>query len=538
LWRYDGAADVFLPVPPGVGTWTSLHEGPTPKEKSCCANLGGPDGNGDGFCDPDPSMFTTPGWRLLDFTIRGAHQYSYSFDENGTGQLGGTMYTATATADLDCDGEPAKFVMKAGFGARCGNTFEFPSSCSPEDFFSLMGIPSFTYVSESGLEWPIPADWVETTILGRSAQQSSHSIFKVSQEETYYVRKREPIHYLVQGYLGAARYYGIKKIMQGAPACQVDPEDQAVMDKYPGKFPDYLPLVQGLTPMEGSCCLPLGGPDKEKNGLCDADWDVWSTATWGNLGVRLLSEHAYMYEFDETPVEGDKFTFRMTALGDPDCSGSYEKLVLTGDVSNEDGTCIVKDPDWKVGSNARASLSVAWFPIAAEETAITIPLWRGKGVWQGDDLGLLMYPGLYCLCASDSAFAVAYREPYENIQRVMDALGVYYEKNCGIPPEPVPELPIACPPTVDGMRDPDMGYWDEPFWTELAFRMPVPFRYGYHVESDPLPDGKQMIRVEAYGDTDCHSQNSSMERVGIAEGSAGSCSIQWLKGWSIHHMND
>ena len=81
---------------------------PTPAAGTCCAAFGGPDADGNGRCDPNPDNWASATWSALRFQIPEEHHFVYSFDTNGkTGT--DAVFTASAFADLDCDGIMSTF---------------------------------------------------------------------------------------------------------------------------------------------------------------------------------------------------------------------------------------------------------------------------------------------------------------------------------------------------------------------------------------------------------------------------------------------
>jgi type II secretory pathway pseudopilin PulG len=77
--------------------------------KSCCSGMSGSgDRNGDDRCEPAPTAWDTPTWNALTFRMNDPHRFLYSFDSNGK-TLGSASATASANADLDCDGTMSTF---------------------------------------------------------------------------------------------------------------------------------------------------------------------------------------------------------------------------------------------------------------------------------------------------------------------------------------------------------------------------------------------------------------------------------------------
>jgi hypothetical protein len=75
--------------------------GPTPS-MPCCDSA-----RSDRRCAPDPSAWTDPVWRELEFAVEEPHFFQYTYE--GTGET----FTAKAIGDLDCDGVPVEYVLEA-----------------------------------------------------------------------------------------------------------------------------------------------------------------------------------------------------------------------------------------------------------------------------------------------------------------------------------------------------------------------------------------------------------------------------------------
>ncbi|HEY4179745.1 MAG TPA: hypothetical protein VGM90_23045 [Kofleriaceae bacterium] len=73
--------------------------GPTPVP-GCCDQSG--------TCSPDPSLWATPGWKELGFSIDGSFRYTYSY----TPDPGGHTATVRAVGDLDCDEAKSTYEVK------------------------------------------------------------------------------------------------------------------------------------------------------------------------------------------------------------------------------------------------------------------------------------------------------------------------------------------------------------------------------------------------------------------------------------------
>ena len=84
---------------------------PDVRHRRCC---GGPlDRDKDDRCDYDPNAWTTPTWTALHFQMNDQHYFGYAFQSTGTGAA--AKFTATAHADLDCDGTLSTF-ERYGYG--------------------------------------------------------------------------------------------------------------------------------------------------------------------------------------------------------------------------------------------------------------------------------------------------------------------------------------------------------------------------------------------------------------------------------------
>lgn len=68
-----------------------LPAGPTPVP-GCCEQ--------GGMCSPDQTMWESPGWRALQFSIDGDWRYTYEYIPDATGRAA----IVRATGDLGCDG--------------------------------------------------------------------------------------------------------------------------------------------------------------------------------------------------------------------------------------------------------------------------------------------------------------------------------------------------------------------------------------------------------------------------------------------------
>ncbi len=105
LIKKGGAAYYIIPRTHPV-TRTKVHcqfpkKAPlTPAGASCC--IDSLDADQDDRCDSKPASWDHQSWSALRFSVSDAHYFQYSFDSSGT--LASARFTASAHADLDCDG--------------------------------------------------------------------------------------------------------------------------------------------------------------------------------------------------------------------------------------------------------------------------------------------------------------------------------------------------------------------------------------------------------------------------------------------------
>lgn len=75
----------------------------TPAADCCAENF-----EGKRKCGPNPSHWSAPGWRSLDFQMIEPHYFRYSYTPSGDG----SSFTATAVGDLDCDGVAVTYTLR------------------------------------------------------------------------------------------------------------------------------------------------------------------------------------------------------------------------------------------------------------------------------------------------------------------------------------------------------------------------------------------------------------------------------------------
>ncbi len=93
---------------------------PDVTSKKCCAGAAG-DTDGDDRCDVDTTQWTTPTWSALNFQMNDQHYFGYTYQSAGT--VAAARFTATANADLDCDGTLSTF-QRYGYGDESASQAE------------------------------------------------------------------------------------------------------------------------------------------------------------------------------------------------------------------------------------------------------------------------------------------------------------------------------------------------------------------------------------------------------------------------------
>ncbi|MDB4964052.1 MAG: hypothetical protein JWP01_4051 [Myxococcales bacterium] len=92
-------ADRVAAIHAATGKLPSLPAGPSPVPR-CCEQ--------GGACSPDPTVWATPAWRDLGFSIDESYRYTYQYVPDPTG----TSATLRAVGDLDCDDQPSLYEVK------------------------------------------------------------------------------------------------------------------------------------------------------------------------------------------------------------------------------------------------------------------------------------------------------------------------------------------------------------------------------------------------------------------------------------------
>ena len=245
-------------------------QGVTPIEGTCCASQGGPDGDGDGLCDADPTTWndTNGTWASLNLHVLEPHAFMYSFGSEGT--LLAARFTASAYGDQDCDTLQSTF-QAIGF---VGYPYE---PCHIDAPYKL------TTSFESGYGTVVDVPLSENQRAGFLAPAGTASL--------------NPFYDEVDTNLAA--------ILDGAVAFyEAQPPEACAFP--PNTWP---------TPIEGTCCKSQGGPDLDGDNLCDAD-PTGQTEPWLTLGLLFPGEHAFVYQAGWDAAAN---LYRASAYSDIDC---------------------------------------------------------------------------------------------------------------------------------------------------------------------------------------------------------------------------
>jgi hypothetical protein len=92
-------ADRVTEVVEATGKVPPTPAGPTPAT-TCCAQAG--------TCKADDALWTTPGWRALEFSVDGEFRYQYEYAPDPSGESA----VLRARGDLDCNEVPALYELR------------------------------------------------------------------------------------------------------------------------------------------------------------------------------------------------------------------------------------------------------------------------------------------------------------------------------------------------------------------------------------------------------------------------------------------
>ena len=95
----DQLATQVTAVVAATGKVPPVAAGPTP-ETSCCAR--------GGTCEPDPELWSAPGWRALQFSVDAAFRYRYEYVPDASG----LSAVVRATGDPSCDDHAERIELR------------------------------------------------------------------------------------------------------------------------------------------------------------------------------------------------------------------------------------------------------------------------------------------------------------------------------------------------------------------------------------------------------------------------------------------
>ena len=92
---------------------------PDVTDRRCCGGVN--DKDGDNRCDVNVQQWSTETWSALNFQMIDQHYFGYAYESVGV--LGNARFTASAYADLDCDGVLSTF-QRYGYGDESASRAE------------------------------------------------------------------------------------------------------------------------------------------------------------------------------------------------------------------------------------------------------------------------------------------------------------------------------------------------------------------------------------------------------------------------------
>ena len=107
----------------------------------------------------------------------------------------------------------------------------------------------------------------------------------------------------------------LDKIYKGAAVYYTSPKINKAGSKLDCQFPDN----QAITPVEGTCCVALGGPDSDNDERCDNTTTYWDTDTWASLAFQITDQHYFVYSFYQNNQVLTNAQFTAQANADLDC---------------------------------------------------------------------------------------------------------------------------------------------------------------------------------------------------------------------------
>ena len=291
-----------------------------------------------------------------------------------------------------------------------------------------------------------------------------------------FLSNAEPLTNFQKIYKGAALYRA---------QTRVDSDGDAVGCAYPAN--------QMTTPVEGTCCQSLGGPDNDGDDFCDQTDTYWDTNTWSSLGFGICGAHQYTYDWttSTTPFQV------ILKADDDDCSNCQHQLTLTG-VEKTGDTCALEAPTQVAysfcdgGVSNQASGTIA---LTAAQQAGFLPPSHAAGM-----------------------------NPYEhevskNLDRILAEAVEYYEDNCAWPSnQHTTPIEATCCQTLGGpdndgddLCDQTNTYWQTDSWNAVEFALEDPHAFVYRLDQ-VTKSSDTWLKASAYGDLDCDLIQSTFAR--------------------------
>jgi hypothetical protein len=290
-------------------------------------------------------------------------------------------------------------------------------------------------------------------------------------------------------------------------------------------LPCQFPANQGVTPIEGTCCMMLGGPDKDNDDLCDADAAAWDEPSWAGLGVRMAEPHAFVYGFVSVGTLGTA-RFTASAYGDQDCDTLQSTFQVQGLVPGDE-PCRLAAP---------AGLTLA--PEGPLMSALAVRLTSAQ------QAAFVPAPGVTSLNPYQD-------EASSNLAAIVDGAVAFYEAQpagaCSFPeapPSPNSEgswNPSCCtwhegPESFyEYLCQPDAAAWENAAWRALGFSIPTEHAFIYETRWD---DATGLLRASAYGDLDCDSIRSTFVRFVRPVAGSDACDAEVVPGMYIENETE
>ena len=467
----------------------------TPVEGTCCQALGGPDNDGDNLCDLTNTYWQTSSWSAVEFMQSDPHAFVYALDRVTKGPA--TWLKASAYGDLDCDNFQSTFARfvkpvtstppctaavvtgryteNEADGCACmtgcydwgtcgDGTKDAGESCDDGNRVNGDGCDVDCTVSCSWVDVPPGLEVIQAGVPGDCDFAFKDGV--------------EPLTHLQRMYKGATVYRGETRLDTNGDAVVCgDPSNQAV------------------TPVEGSCCQSLGGPDNDGDDLCDLTQIYWDTQTWAALGFGLENPHAWLAKFTSGGASG-QFKLTLTA-DDANCSTYMHELTLTG-VEKTTDRCVIEPPTrvaFKSVEDWVEDAHVGWIDLTtAQQSGFVVP-------------------------ASIHSANPHYGEASDHLNQIIAGAVSYYQSNCAWPSNQAttPVEGTCCQslggPDSDGddVCDNTSTYWQTTAWQQVGFSLSVPHRFVYSM-STFTHSGETWFKATANGDTNCDNSQSAFAR--------------------------